>query len=90
MTLTAPHPTTSSPRENWPAATALPPSGRRLRTKELTLLSALATGAPISVVASLLGVSDRTIRRRVRTVCEQIGVNTPIEAVAWAARRRLI
>jgi DNA-binding NarL/FixJ family response regulator len=62
----------------------------RLRSGELTLLASLATGAPISAVADLLGVSDRTIRRRIRTVCEQIGVDTPIEAVAWAARQRLI
>ena len=66
------------------------PPERRLRSGELTLLASLATGAPISAVAHLLGVSDRTIRRRIRTVCEQIGVSTPIEAVAWAARRRLI
>ena len=66
------------------------PEPRRLRARELTLLSSLATGAPTSAVAGLLGVSDRTVRRRIRAVCEQIGVSTPIEAVAWAARRRLI
>jgi DNA-binding NarL/FixJ family response regulator len=54
------------------------------------LLSALATGAPITAVASRLGVSERTIRRRIRLVCGQIDVSTPIEAVAWAARRLLI
>jgi DNA-binding NarL/FixJ family response regulator len=63
---------------------------RRLRNRELLLLSALATGAPITAVATHLGVSDRTIRRRIRLVCAEIGVSTPIEAVAWAARRRLI
>jgi DNA-binding NarL/FixJ family response regulator len=50
----------------------------------------MASGAPVTVVAERLGISDRTVRRRLRKVCEDIGVHTPIEAVAWAARRRLI
>lgn len=87
MTLATPTRPHIATRQAWPAQH---PEPRRLRTRELTLLSSLATGAPISAVAGLLGVSDRTIRRRIRSVCEVIGVDTPIEAVAWAARRRLI
>ena len=66
------------------------PNGCKLRARELRLLSALATGAPITAIAQVLGVSDRTIRRRIRLVCEEIGVSTSIEAVVWAARHRLI
>lgn len=57
---------------------------------DLALLALLATGMPAPRVARTLEVSDRTIRRRVRSICDAIGVDTPIEAVAWAARRRLI
>lgn len=73
----------------------LPPSHptqlrRRLRTREVRLLSVVATGAPMTAVAQLLGVSDRTVRRRIRLLCEELGVSTPIEAVVWAVRQRLI
>ncbi|WP_197682774.1 hypothetical protein [Jiangella sp. DSM 45060] len=57
---------------------------------DLELLALLATGMPAPRVARTLAVSDRTIRRRVRSICELIGVDTAIEAVAWAARRQLI
>ncbi|TDE08147.1 helix-turn-helix transcriptional regulator [Jiangella asiatica] len=57
---------------------------------DLELLALLATGMPAPRVARTLAVSDRTIRRRVRSICDAIGVGTTIEAVAWAARRRLI
>jgi|GEM_PF-6197258 len=75
-------------RSAWASAPAA--AQHRLRARELRLLSVLATGAPMSAIANLLGVSDRTIRRRVRMICEELEVSTPIEAVAWAARRRLI
>ncbi len=66
------------------------PFQRRLRAHELRLLAAIATGVPMTAVAQTLGVSDRTVRRRIRLLCEEIGVTTPIEAVVWAARQRLI
>lgn len=63
---------------------------RRLRTAEVRLLSALATGVPLAVVADRLGMSERTVRRHIRTLCDEIGVRTAIEAIVWAARRRVI
>lgn len=63
---------------------------RRLRGGELRLLAALATGAPLTAVSQGLGISERTVRRHIRNLCDELGVRTPIEAVAWAARRRLI
>lgn len=67
-----------------------PDASRTLHARELSLLATIATGVTMAAAAQKLGVSDRTIRRRMRIVCESIGVSTPIEAVAWAARRRLI
>ena len=63
---------------------------RRLRADELRLLATLATGAPLTAVSQRLGISERTVRRHLRSLCDELGVGTAIEAVAWAARRRLI
>lgn len=66
------------------------PDVRRLSRDDLRLLGVIATGVPINSVAFRLGRSDRTVRRRVRVICETLGVRTMIEAVVWAARRGLI
>jgi DNA-binding NarL/FixJ family response regulator len=61
-----------------------------LDSDDLQLLSLLATGLPVDSVARRLHVSPRTVRRRYRGVCDKLGLNSVIEAVAWAARRGLI
>ena len=58
--------------------------------EELRLLESLAEGLPPDVIARRLNTSGRTLRRRTRSICDRIGVGTPIEAVVWAARRRII
>lgn len=63
---------------------------RTLDRDDLRLLSVIATGIPLTSVATKLGISDRTVRRRVRSICDTLGVTTMIESVTWAARRRLI
>ncbi|MFI6030020.1 LuxR C-terminal-related transcriptional regulator [Amycolatopsis magusensis] len=62
----------------------------RLRHDDLELLRLLAAGLPADAVARRLGLSDRTIRRRTRAICDQLGVRTQIEAVVWAVRRGLL
>jgi len=57
---------------------------------DVALLGLLATGLPADSVARRLNLSPRTLRRRLREVCDKVGAGTPIEAVAWAARRNLI
>lgn len=61
-----------------------------LTDDDLALLSLLARGLPLDAIARRLGTSDRTVRRRVRAVCDRLGVQAPIEAVVWAARRGLL
>ncbi|GAA5082891.1 DNA-binding NarL/FixJ family response regulator [Thermocatellispora tengchongensis] len=61
-----------------------------LSEDDLVLLAELAKGVTVDRVGRRLDVSGRTVRRRLRGICDRIGVATAIEAVAWAARRRLI
>lgn len=62
----------------------------RLSDDEIKLLAQIATGVTADVAARKLELSARTLRRRLRAICDRLEVNTPIEAVVWAARRQLI
>jgi DNA-binding NarL/FixJ family response regulator len=62
----------------------------RLSPDELVLLRLLSEGLSADVIGRRLGLSDRTIRRRLRSVCDRVGVDSPIEAVVWAVRGRHI
>jgi DNA-binding NarL/FixJ family response regulator len=61
-----------------------------LSTEELAILALVAHGLPAAAVAARIGVSTRTMRRRLRGVCDRLGVPYPIQAVVWAVRRGLI
>jgi DNA-binding NarL/FixJ family response regulator len=61
-----------------------------LRDDEVAVLSLLAEGLPLEIVARRLAVSERTLRRRTRAICDLLGVRATITAVAWAARRGLL
>jgi DNA-binding CsgD family transcriptional regulator len=62
----------------------------RLEEEDLKLLAQIASGVTADVAARKLELSARTLRRRLRAICDRLEVNTPIEAVVWAARRQLI
>jgi DNA-binding NarL/FixJ family response regulator len=61
-----------------------------LSEDDVALLALLARGLSLDAVARRLEMSERTVRRRTRTICDRLGVTTPIEAVVWAARRHLV
>ena len=61
-----------------------------LTDDDLAVLRLLSRGLTTDAIARELGVSERTLRRRGRLICDRIGVKTPIEAVVWAVRGRLI
>lgn len=79
----APQPTAASTR---PSSSELP----QLSVDELRLLQEVANGVTADVAARRLEMSGRALRRRLRAICDRLGVNTPIEAVVWASRRQLI
>ncbi len=62
----------------------------RLDGDDVELLACLARGMTREHIARRLDVSQRTLRRQTRDLCDRLGVETVIEAVAWAARRQLI
>ncbi|WP_377272422.1 DNA-binding response regulator [Peterkaempfera sp. SMS 1(5)a] len=66
------------------------PSAGLLAPEERRLLLLLAEGLPLDAVARRLCTSSRTLRRRIRVLCDRIGVRTPLQAAVWAARRGLI
>ena len=61
-----------------------------LTGEELELLRLLSEGTSADVIGRRLGLSDRTVRRRLRSVCDRVGVDSPIQAVVWAVRHRRI
>jgi len=73
------------------AAPPMPLAGPELlHSADLELLSLLAQGLPVESMARRSGLSERTVRRRFRAICDRLGVQTPVEAAVWAARRGLV
>ena len=58
--------------------------------QDLAILRLLGDGRQADAIGRQLGISERTVRRRVRRLCDAIGVATPIEAVVWAVREGLL
>ncbi len=54
------------------------------------ILTALTEGASNAEIAARLFISDSTVKRRLRTIFDQLGVNRRAEAVAEAVRRGLV
>jgi len=63
--------------------------GPALADEELVVLRLMAEGHTVESVARRLGVSERTVRRRVRAACDAAGVDTTVEAIVWAVRHEM-
>jgi DNA-binding NarL/FixJ family response regulator len=57
---------------------------------DILILRLLSEGHTTESVARRHGVSERTIRRRLRTIADEVGVDSTIELVVYAVRARLI
>lgn len=68
------------------ATTDVPPHRRTLHDEDRRLLELLAEGLPLEAIARHLKISERTVRRRIRSLCDRIGVGNPVQAVVWAVR----
>jgi DNA-binding CsgD family transcriptional regulator len=58
--------------------------------EELVILTLMANGLTLDSVAIRVSMSPRTLSRRLRCVCDRLGVAHPIQAIVWAARQGLI
>lgn len=67
-----------------------PLAGFQLEPEDVWLLARVAAGDTTEKVARQLGVSERTIRRRLRAIADDLGVDSTIEAVVRAVRLGLI
>lgn len=63
--------------------------GPTLGEAELVVLRLMAEGHTVESVARRLGVSERTVRRRVRAACDAADVDTTVEAIVWAVRHEM-
>lgn len=69
-----------------PASVATP----ALTDREMVVLHALASGKPLTAIATELGVSPNTVKTQVASVYRKLGVAGREEAVAAAAARHLL
>jgi DNA-binding NarL/FixJ family response regulator len=61
-----------------------------LSDEEVRLLQMLAEGLTVEAVARHLDLSERTVRRRQRAICDRLEVDACIQAVVWAAKRGVV
>lgn len=57
---------------------------------DVEILRLLSLGQTTDAIARRVGVSERTVRRRLRAIADDIGVDSSIEAVVHAVRAGLI
>lgn len=69
---------------------AAPVATPAMSTEDLRILGLIAEGYPMATIAQRLNLSGRTVRRRTRALCDQLGARSPIQVAVWAARRGLI
>lgn len=62
----------------------------KISQEDLELVRLLAAGLSLESVARRLNLSERTVRRRLRALCDRLGLGTPIEVAVWAALRGLL
>ena len=67
-------------------------AGKRagVTSEELSILTLMAAGLTLDSVAVRVAMSPRTLSRRLRCVCDRLGVAHPIQAIVWAAHQGLI
>jgi len=61
-----------------------------LTSDETALLRLMVTGQTGKAISKTMAISQRTLRRRLKQICEKLGVTTRIEAAYLAGRYRLL
>ena len=80
-----------------PARQQLPAADRRpsdvelvLDDEERAIVELFANGLVLDAIARRLSLSERTVRRRFRALCDRFGVHTPVQVVVLAARQGVL
>jgi DNA-binding NarL/FixJ family response regulator len=58
--------------------------------RDLEILRLLVDGMTLEAIGRRLSVSERTIRRRLQAAADALGVDSTLQVVVEAVRRRLI
>jgi DNA-binding NarL/FixJ family response regulator len=61
-----------------------------LDDQEIELIRLLAEGLTTDRIARRLRISERTVRRRTRALCDRVGVPNAVQVVVWAARKGML
>jgi DNA-binding NarL/FixJ family response regulator len=61
-----------------------------LESEDVRLLALTAEGLTPAGVGRRMDINERTVRRRLNRICERLNVSTPMQAVVWAVRNRVI
>jgi DNA-binding NarL/FixJ family response regulator len=61
-----------------------------LSRQDVEVLKLIAGGLPLDAVARRMNTSERTVRRRVKAICDRLGFASSIQAVVWAVRQGLV
>jgi len=77
-------------RTSGPAGPGSGSASWRPDPADLEVLALLAEGHTVESIGRRLGVSDRTVRRRLRSIADDIGVDSTIQAVVHAVRGQWI
>lgn len=62
----------------------------RLTRREMDVLRLLACGSGIDAIAETLGIATSTVRNHIEHILAKFGVHSRLEAVVYAAQRRLV
>ncbi len=71
-------------------ATSRPDVGQRLTRREQQVLALLADGLPTRAIAEQLRITWSTVRTHIQHILSKLGVQSRLQAVAFARRRRLL
>ena len=61
-----------------------------LSEREVEVLRLLATGLPNREIASILFISEATVKTHVEHIIQKLAVSDRVQAVVWAARHGLL
>jgi two-component system response regulator NreC len=79
-----------SPRDPQRSTATLFPKERALTTREREVLKLLAEGKTVRAVATVLGLSSKTVDAHKFNLMRKLGLHNKVELVMWAIQKRVV